>query len=130
MQPILDLEITSQVPITFEKEKYYKALAPFFSFWKKLNQGQEFLGMADEIIKKGSSAIQIFFKEELNFALALLRSIHQRFANLNKICKGITYPNNEDMAVAMSLMNHEVFRHSSLIWHYEMIKSITINLNS
>lgn len=78
------------------------------SFWKKLNQGHQFLGMMDEDIKTYSSAVQLFIKEEFNFALSLLRTIHQSFAKLNKICKEVINPQEEDMNLAMSLMNHEV----------------------
>lgn len=78
------------------------------TFWKKLNQGHEFLGMPNEDINKYSSAVGMFIKEEFNFALNLMRSIHQCFAALNKICKELATPQEKDMNIAISLMNHEV----------------------
>lgn len=102
----------------FNREKYQKGLTPFIMFWKKLNQSQEFLGIANEDIKKCSSAIEIFIRQEFNFALNLLHNIHQCFAVLNKICKDQTNPDEKYITIALSLLNHEVIDLSKNIYFH------------
>lgn len=103
-----DVDISKNFSFKFDKDKFCKSLTPYMSFWKKLNQGQQFLSMTNEDIKSYGSAVQLFIKEEFNFALSLLRTIHQSFAKLNKICKELINPQTEDMNLSLSLMNHEV----------------------
>lgn len=103
-----DLDLIKDASFTFNKEKFQKGLTPFITFWKKLNQNQEFLGLSNEDIKNCSSAVKIFITEEFNFALNLIQKIHQCFATLNKICKEQTNPDEKDITIAVSLLNHEV----------------------
>lgn len=102
------MEATRNFLLKFDKDQFYKGLTPFMTFWKKLNQGHEFLSMANEVIETQSSAIQIFIKEEFNYALRILRTVHQCFATLNKMCKGLACPHEKEIDIAIALMKYEV----------------------
>lgn len=91
----------------FDRDSFYKGLAPLMNLWKKLNHGQDFLKITPTPAKSGS-IIEMFITDEYFGALNLVQFIHKCFMSLNKVCKGVSVANEQDITIGNCLINFEV----------------------
>ncbi|XP_056634261.1 cytoplasmic dynein 2 heavy chain 1 [Diorhabda sublineata] len=104
------------IPKKFDQEYFQKGLAPFFSQWKKINKGHEFIRIDSEIQSEKENVIETFIQKEFVYAVELLQTIHKHFMLLNKMCKGVILPDEKSLLTCHSLLKYETPKAWLDIW--------------
>ncbi|KAG5876642.1 hypothetical protein JTB14_012987 [Gonioctena quinquepunctata] len=114
--------LAENIERAWEKQSSSKLISELKNFhltkhvWKTFDQTFP-QRMPNEKITGEKSAVEIFLNEEFGNALVLLQMIHKCFGSLKKTCKGLVAPDEMDLAVGSSLLNHETPRQWLNFWN-------------
>lgn len=86
----------------------FKDLNPYFTLWKKVNQGHDFIRLSLPEERKSASALESYVFEEYLKGVTLIQMIHKCFANLNKVSKGLQEAEASQVLAANSLVQSQV----------------------
>ncbi|XP_066245842.1 cytoplasmic dynein 2 heavy chain 1 [Euwallacea similis] len=93
----------------FSKEVNFKELHPFFSLWKRLNQGHDFVRInLAEHTGNYETSIESFINDEFIRGVSLIQVIHKCFMHLNRILKGAEDPDENDLVLTKEILRNQI----------------------
>ena len=111
------LSVSSEIGITFDREKWQTELTPLLNLWKKLNQGSAILHVSLSQLKESqNSPIKDFIELEYFNAVSLIQHVHKTLAAVSKIIRGTALLNEKTVKVASNLLKQQTPETWQKLW--------------